>query len=79
MTDTPMVVDEAPSDSGNAMAALMANVKGKAKASNGDSNGKSVAELKAANEREGLPWSVGELLPELRFAIAKMFFVTDVP
>ena len=61
MSDTHMEVDEpaAPSAPVNAMSSLMANAKGKAKAANGDGEGaQSQAEMKAANEREGLPWSV---------------------
>lgn len=59
MADTPMDVDDTPAASSNAMAALMANAKGKGKATNGDGNGTmSEAEVKAFNEREGLPWSV---------------------
>ena len=58
MSDTAMDVDSEPQ---NAMAALMASAKGKGKASNGEENGNgemSQAELKALNERDGLPWSV---------------------
>jgi hypothetical protein len=55
-----MDVDEAPAAvPGNAMAVLMSNANGKAKAENGNGKGTmSEAELKAAEAREGLPWSV---------------------
>ena len=59
MVDTVMDVDQAPLAPSNPMEALVANAKGKAKATNGNGNGTmSEAELKAVNEREGLPWSV---------------------
>ena len=41
----------------NAMSALMANAKGKGKANEGTST-MSEADLKAFNEKEGLPWWV---------------------
>ena len=65
MTEESMDIDEKPEASGNTMATLMVNARGKDKASNGDgiengnANGTMTAsELKALNERDGLPWSV---------------------
>lgn len=62
MTDTPMDVDppaaNGSASNGNAMSMLMANAKGKAKAGGQDGQELSEAELKALNEREGLPWCV---------------------
>lgn len=59
MTDEPMDVDPpAPAAApANAMAALMANAKGKAKAMNGNGTTMTDEELKALNDKEGLPWS----------------------
>ena len=61
MTDDTMDVDPPPAKV-NAMSALMANAKGKAKAetngSGGASNGEVMTdkELRDLEEREGLPW-----------------------
>jgi replication factor C subunit 3/5 len=58
MTDDAMDVDtpaSAPAPPANAMSALMANAKGKGKANEGAAT-MSEADLKALNEKEGLPW-----------------------
>ena len=54
------VQPQANGSSHNVMSTLMANAKGKAKAeTNGTTNGTMTdAEMRAANEREGLPWCV---------------------
>jgi citrate lyase beta subunit len=57
MTSEPMDIDPPPAKPANAMAALMAGAKGKAKADTvaGDLTEK---ELKEQEIREGLPWYV---------------------
>lgn len=59
MTDEAMDVDTpAPAPApANAMSAMMANAKGKGKA-DGETGTMSEADLKAMNEKEGLPWYV---------------------
>ena len=63
MTES-MDLDDPPKANGsggsNAMSMLMSNAKGKGKADiNGTTNGSmSEAELKALNDREGMPWCV---------------------
>lgn len=46
---------DTPAAPANAMSALMANAKGKGKA-NGEGGTMSEADLRALNEKEGLPW-----------------------
>lgn len=61
MTDDAMDIDTpVPAAPANAMSALMANAKGKGKASEGAGN-MSEADLKAMNEKEGLPWCASSL------------------